>query len=122
MSKENEAFARVLIDAALKESGWDLLNKKQIRLELSGKSGRADYILMEDGFPICVLEAKKENIDPYDAKEQAKAYADELKAPFIILSNGKIHYFWNYQLSNKQDAYRIEKLPSPESFVPFTCQ
>jgi type I restriction enzyme, R subunit len=114
MTNENEAFARILIDSALKESGWDLLNDKQVRFELSGKAGRSDYILFDNGEPLCVLEAKKETIDPYNAKEQARAYAKELKAPFIILSNGKMHYFWNYQLSNKQDAFRIEKLPSIE--------
>jgi hypothetical protein len=47
---------------------------------------------------------------PNDAKEQARGYAENLKAPFVLLSNGREHWFWNYE----RDAYRIERLPSCE--------
>jgi type I restriction enzyme R subunit len=60
------------------------------------------------------LEAKREDVDPYDAKEQARGYAENLRAPFVILSNGRQHWFWNYQRADQRDAYRIERLPSPE--------
>ena len=60
----------------------------------------------------CVLEAKREDLDPYDAKEQARGYAENLKAPFVILSNGREHWFWNYERADQRDAYRIERLPS----------
>ena len=109
-----EAFSRVLIDEALKDSGWNLLDPQQVNFEISGSSGRSDYVLKDDrGLPLCVLEAKHEDLDPYDAKEQARGYAENLKAPFIILSNGRIHYFWNYTRDDR-DAYRIERLPSRE--------
>ncbi|MGB8648050.1 MAG: DEAD/DEAH box helicase family protein [Anaerolineae bacterium] len=112
MSANPEAFSRVLIDRALADSGWDLLNPRRVRLELAGRSGRADYILLDSlGRPLCVLEAKREDEDPYDAKEQARGYAANAGAPFILLSNGREHWFWNYR-TNEQDAYRIERLPS----------
>jgi type I restriction enzyme, R subunit len=66
------------------------------------------------GRVLCVLEAKREDLDPYDAKEQARGYAENLKAPFVILSNGREHWFWNYERANQRDAYRIERLPSRE--------
>jgi type I restriction enzyme R subunit len=110
-SGANEAFSRVLIDKALEFSGWDLLDPKQVRFELNGATGRADYVLSGQRGPLCVLEAKREDRDPYDAKEQARGYAENLKAPFIILSNGREHWFWNYTRTD-QDAYRIERLPS----------
>jgi type I restriction enzyme R subunit len=50
----------------------------------------------------------------HDAKEQGRGYAENVKAPFIILSNGREHWFWNYQRADQQDAYRIERLPSRE--------
>src|SRR6267143_3648239 len=106
-----EAFSRVLIDQALKDSGWDLLDPLRIRFELNGQSGRADYVLNGQHGPLCVLEAKRPDLDPYDAKEQAHGYAENLKAPFIILSDGREHWFWNYTRKD-QDAYRIERLPS----------
>ncbi|MCU1311414.1 MAG: hsdR 4 [Candidatus Angelobacter sp.] len=108
-----EAFSRILIDRALQDSGWDMLNPKQVRLELNGATGRADYVLMGDRGPLCVLEAKREDEDPYDAKEQARGYAENLNAPFVILSNGREHWFWNYARKDQQDPYRIERLPSP---------
>jgi len=107
----SEAFSRILIDRALEDSGWDLL--KQVHFELSTATGRADYVLKGSHGPICVVEAKSDDKDPYDAKEQARGYAENMKTPFIILSNGKEHWFWNYTRKD-QDAYRIERLPSFE--------
>src|SRR5438093_2091113 len=107
----NEAFSRILIDKALEFSGWNLLDSRQVRFEMNGTTGRADYVLAGQRGPLCVLEAKREDVDPYDAKEQARGYAENLKAPFVILSNGREHWFWNYTRDDR-DAYRIERLPS----------
>jgi type I site-specific restriction endonuclease len=41
-----------------------------------------------------VLEAKRPDLDPCDAKEQAPGYAENLRAPFVILSNGKERWLW----------------------------
>ena len=110
-----EAFSRILIDKALEFSGWDLLKPQQVQFELHTGNGRADYLLKDSlGRVLCVLEAKREGLDPYDAKEQARGYAENLKAPFIILSNGREHWFWNYERADQRDAYRIERLPSRE--------
>ncbi len=110
-NQANEAFSRVLIDKALEYSTWNLLDPRQVRFEFTGATGRADYVLFGQRGPLCVLEAKREDVDPYDAKEQARGYAENLQAPFVILSNGREHWFWNYARKN-QDAYRIERLPS----------
>lgn len=110
---QNEAFSRILIDKALEFSGWDLLDPKQVQFESHTANGRADYLLKNGlGHVLCVLEAKREDLDPYDAKEQARGYAENLKAPFIILSNGREHWFWNFERADQRDAYRIERLPS----------
>lgn len=112
---QNEAFSRVLIDKALEASGWDLLNPQQVQFELNTANGRADYLLKDSlGRVLCVLEAKREDLDPYDAKEQARGYAENLNAPFVILSNGREHWFWNYERADQRDVYRIERLPSRE--------
>jgi len=109
----NEAFARVLIDKALEFSGWDLLDSKQVVFEYHAQSGRADYLLKDSlGRVLAVLEAKREDKDPYDAKTQGRGYAENHKAPFVILSNGRVHYIWNLDQADQRDAYRIERLPS----------
>ncbi len=115
MTIQPEAFSRILIDEELKNSKWNLLDHHQVRFESHTHSGRADYLLMDkNGGVLCVLEAKREDKDPYDAKEQARGYAENLKAPFVILSNGKEHWFWNLERAHEHDAYRIERLPSRE--------
>src|SRR5712692_2766578 len=112
---QNEAFSRILIDKALEYSGWNLLEPQQVQFELHTANGRADYLLMNSlGRVLCVLEAKREDLDPYDAKEQARGYAENLNAPFVILSNGRENWFWNFQRADQRDAYRIERLPSRE--------
>jgi type I restriction enzyme R subunit len=110
-----EAFSRILIDRALEFSEWDLLNHQQVQFELNTASGRADYLLKDRlGRVLCIIEAKREDLDLYDAKEQARGYAENLHAPFIILSNGREHWFWNYERADQRDAYRIERLPSQD--------
>ena len=60
--------------------------------------------------PICVLEAKKEDLHPLVAKEQARKYAKTVDAQFIILSNGIVHYLWDLKKGNPKPIY---KFPSP---------
>lgn len=111
----NEAFSRILIDRALEDSGWNLFDPKQVQFEHHTIGGRADYLLKDRlGRVLCVLEAKREDRDPYDAKEQARGYAENLKAPLVLLSNGREHWFWNLERAEERDAYRIERLPSRE--------
>src|SRR5436190_19496739 len=104
----NEAFSRILIDKALEYSGWNLLNPQEVQFEFSTTGGRSDYLLKDHlGRVLCVLEAKREDNDPYDAKEQARGYAQNLQAPFVLLSNGREHWFWNFERADQRDAYRI---------------
>ena len=66
---------------------------------------RADYVLYDQrGRPLAVIEAKKNAINPYVAKQQALPYAKALGAPFIFLTNGELTYFWDY---NNDDARPI---------------
>lgn len=92
-----EADARIKIDKLLEQAGWCITNKAQVSTEEAAADGRADYLLKDArSRPLAVLEAKRFSVDPYTAKEQAQAYARSLNAPFIILSNGQEHYFWDY--------------------------
>ena len=102
---KNEAQSRIQINKMLELSGWDLdidSEKRNVEVEYPTPSGReADYVLLDkNGFPLCVLEAKNFEIDPLIAKEQARNYANELSCRFIILSNGREHYFWDIETGN----------------------
>src|SRR5688572_15395679 len=114
MKYDNEADARILIDALLRQAGWDPADKSQVRTEVavsgaeamhdrpaSAPAGdddrRSDYILLgSNGRPLAVVEAKRARIDPYTAKNQTLPTAKYIGAPFIFLSNGELTYFWDY--------------------------
>ncbi|MCD6327998.1 DEAD/DEAH box helicase family protein [bacterium] len=93
-----EADARINIDDMLRRAGWDPADKLQVTTEqVSSSGGYADYVLLaENGRPLAIIEAKRSAIQPYSAKQQALPYAQEMKAPFIFLSNGELIYFWDY--------------------------
>jgi predicted type IV restriction endonuclease len=58
-----------LIDKALEESGWNLLDPKQVQFEYHTQGGRADYLLRDQlGRVSRVLEAKREDRDPLDLR------------------------------------------------------
>jgi type I site-specific restriction endonuclease len=93
----NEADARIIIDRLLREANWDIEDKAQVSTEEAAADGRADYVLKDlHSRPLAVIEAMRFSIDPYAAKDQARAYAQSLPAHFVILSNGNDHYFWDY--------------------------
>ena len=115
-----ETDARILIDDRLRSAGWDPTDKSQVLTSVSirnqtSSSGenleghflaaeaeefyfcQADYVLLDQrGRSLAVIEAKKQKIDPYTAKQQTLPYARSIGAPFIFLSNGELIYFWDY--------------------------
>ena len=107
---ESEADARIEIDELLRQAGWDPADKSMVGTEIhsaadDGSHSRADYVLYDQrGRPLAVIEAKKNAIDPYVAKQQALPYAQSLGVPFIFLANGELTYFWDYQ---NDDARQI---------------
>lgn len=93
----NETDARIVIDRLLRDADWDIEDKAQVSTEEAAADGRADYVLKDSrSRPLAVIEAKRFSIDPYAAKDQARAYAQSLPVHFVILSNGNDHYFWDY--------------------------
>ena len=137
MSKE--AKARIKINKLLEETGWRFFDSKEGRANIvlenktklsqteldefgedfeKTKNGFIDYLLLDDkGFPFIVLEAKKEEINPLFAKEQARKYAQAQNCRFIILSNGNLHYFWDLQRGNPNI---IAIFPKPETVIGYT--
>lgn len=106
----SEADARIIIDQLLRDAGWDIANKAIVSTEEAAADGRADYVLKDTRTrPLAVVEAKRFSVDPYSAKQQTKDYAIGLGAPFVLLSNGQEHYFWDYA---EGDARPILGMPA----------
>lgn len=121
-AQNKESDARILIDDQLRAAGWNPADKSQVLTEVKVTgghfvaepgaqptvfstsdgdaipTGRADYVLLDQrGRPLAIIEAKKQAIQPYTAKQQALPYAKQIGAPFIFLTNGELIYFWDYQ-------------------------
>jgi type I restriction enzyme, R subunit len=94
-----EADSRIEIDELLRKAGWNPSDKSHVETErTTGLGTRVDYHLLDQsGRPLAVIEAKKNAIHPYTAKQQALPSAKALGAPFIFLTNGELIYFWDYQ-------------------------
>lgn len=95
----NEAFSRVKIDAQLKDQGWEVLNTNAVRFEyVLPDRTKADYVLCDrHGRALAVVEAKKAAINPAEAEAQARAYAEQIKVPYIFLANGDEIRFWEWE-------------------------
>lgn len=133
-----EADARIKINRLLEEAGWrffsDADGPANIQLEPSvnirasdldslgenfesAKKGFVDFLLLDDRcFPLIVLEAKAEHLDPLVGKEQARKYARSQNCRFVILSNGTLHYFWDLERGN---PHVVTTFPTPGSVAAF---
>ena len=104
-----EADARIIIDRLLREADWNIENQATVSTEEAAADGRADYVLKNQRTQsLAVLEAKRFSADPYAAKQQAKAYAQSLGAPFVILSNGREHYLWDYETGDARSILGLQ--------------
>jgi type I restriction enzyme R subunit len=135
---DKEAIARIKINKLLAAAGWcffaDGNKPANIRLEPSvtikssdldalgdnlekTSKGFIDFLLVDaKGFPLIVLEAKREDKNPLVGKEQARKYAKSQNCRFVILSNGNLHYFWDLERGN---PYVITSFPTPDSVVGY---
>jgi len=108
MANSKEAKARIKINKLLEQAGWRFFDneKGQANISLepnvkltqkdidvfgedfeSTKNGFIDFLLLDEkGFPLVILEAKKEDKNPLDGKEQARKYAHTENSRFVILS------------------------------------
>ena len=91
MSGTTEAFARVKIDALLKDAGWNLTDGSTVLFEHALPDGtQADYVLCDrQGRPMAALEAKRASTNPITAQDQGRHYAEQLGVRFVFLSNGE---------------------------------
>lgn len=134
---KKEAQARIKLNNLLYEAGWRFEDTEEGRANIQlepgvklhelgddfehTKNGFIDYLLLDhESFPLAVLEAKRENIHPLSAKEQARDYANSVHARYIILSNGNVHFLWDTKEGNPKQIMRFPAQSSLENFKTYT--
>lgn len=114
----NEAETRAeLIDPALKDAGWGIVDASLVRREVIIAPGRlvgggkrsngdvADYVLTHRNTTLAVIEAKRRDLPDTEGVGQAKKYAERLQARFAYSTNGLA-------------IYRIDMTTGAETYVP----
>ena len=118
----NEAETRAeLIDPALKEAGWGVVEGSRVRREvitqgrLQGAGKRAsqdiaDYVLFYRGQKLGVIEAKRRDLPDTEGVAQAKKYAEMLQTRFTYSTNGVGIYQIDMQSGTEK---HIDRYPTP---------
>ena len=119
----NEAETRAeLIDPALKEAGWGVVEGSRVRREvitlgrLQGAGQRAkqdiaDYVLFYKGQKLAVIEAKRRDLPDTEGVGQAKKYAEMLQTRFTYSTNGVGIY--QIDMQSGAEGY-VERYPTPD--------
>jgi len=120
----NEAETRAeLIDPALKEKGWGVVEGTKVLREHHITAGKikvgnaprkpliADYILTYKNRKLVVIEAKSDELLVGEGVAQAKNYAEKLNLKFAYSSNGKEIYRINME-TGKEGL--TDNFPSPD--------
>lgn len=115
------------ITPALRQAGWlkeRILREHSFtdgriivrgRLVSRGRRRRADYLLIHEGVPLAVIEAKDNTHAMGDGLQQALAYAEALRTPFVFASNGDGFVFHDRtgQGEALETTLVLEAFPSP---------
>ena len=119
----NEAETRAeLIDPALKEAGWGVVESSRVRREVitlgrlqgTGKRAKqdiADYVLFYKGQKLAVIEAKRCDLPDTEGVGQAKKYAEKLQTRFTYSTNGIGIY--QIDMQSGAECY-LERYPTPD--------
>ncbi len=121
----NEDEAELLIEAHLRERGWDItdftVTRKRWRDHLDGEE--ADRVFLYEGHVVAILEAKKPGKDLWAALDQAKRYARTYKqntghdVPLLFASDGQVYLRQNLKANTLPE--RISNFPTPAEFGEF---
>ncbi|RLA46607.1 MAG: restriction endonuclease subunit R [Gammaproteobacteria bacterium] len=119
----NESETRAeLIDPALKEAGWGVVEGSRVRREVitlgrlqgSGQRSKqdiADYVLFYKGQKLAVIEAKRKDLPDTEGVGQAKKYAEKLHTRFTYSTNGIGIY--QIDMQTGAESY-VDRYPTPE--------
>lgn len=118
-----------LIEPALREAGWGIVEGSRLRLEFPITKGRligqnrratplfADYVLEYKNRRIGIVEAKKRDDYYTQGLGQAKDYAERLNIRFTYCTNGLQIYGVDMQEGTEGD---VSKYPTPDELWEMT--
>ena len=118
-----------LIEPALREAGWGVVEGSRLRLEFPITQGRligqnrrakplmADYVLEYKNRRLGVIEAKKRDLYYTEGVGQAKDYAERLNIRYTYSTNGLKIYGMDMEEGTEGD---VSKYPTPDELWEMT--
>ena len=112
-----------LIEPALRQAGWGVIEGSRLRLEFPITQGRliggnrratplfADYVLEYKNRRIGIVEAKKRDLYYTDGVGQAKDYANRLKVRYTYATNGLRIYGVDMEAGKESEVAQCEPAP-----------
>ncbi|MDA7520236.1 DEAD/DEAH box helicase family protein [Akkermansiaceae bacterium] len=126
----NEADTRAeLIDPALKEAGWGVVDRSRVKREENITAGRiqgagrrgeqsiADYVLYYKGHKLAVIEAKSKAKHVTEGLGQAKKYAQLLGIRYTYSTNGVSIYRADMETGAEGE---VDRYPTPDELWDMT--
>ena len=126
----NEADTRAeLIDPALKEAGWGVVDRSRVKREENITAGRiqgagrrgeqsiADYVLYYKGHKLAVIEAKSKEKHVTEGLGQAKKYAQLLGIRYTYSTNGVSIYRADIETGAEGE---VDRYPTPDELWDMT--
>ena len=126
----NEADTRAeLIDPALKEAGWGVVDRSRVKREENITAGRiqgagrrgeqsiADYVLYYKGHKLAVIEAKSKEKHVTEGLGQAKKYAQLLGIRYTYSTNGVSIYRADMETGAEGE---VDRYPTPDELWDMT--
>jgi type I restriction enzyme R subunit len=126
----NEADTRAeLIDPALKEAGWGVVDRSRVKREENITAGRiqgagrrgeqsiADYVLYYKGHKLAVIEAKSKDKHVTEGLGQAKKYAQLLGIRYTYSTNGVSIYRADMETGAEGE---VDRYPTPDELWDMT--
>lgn len=126
----NEADTRAeLIDPALKEAGWGVVDRSRVKREENITAGRiqgagrrgeqsiADYVLYYKGHKLAVIEAKSKEKHVTEGLGQAKKYAQLLGTRYTYSTNGVGIYRADMETGTEGE---VDRYPTPDELWNMT--
>ena len=126
----NEAQTElILIDPALKEAGWSVVEGSRIQKQYPISQGRlvgggkrnpplkADYVLQYRNRNLAVIEAKSDEKHYTEGVGQAKDYAERLQVRYTYATNGLQIYGMDMQKGEESD---VSTYPTPDELWEMT--
>ena len=112
--------AHVRMEYSLRADRFDIV-PKEFKTQKTVQDYKLDYLLLHNGYPVAVVEAKKRGLPDSHGLDQAIKYAKVLEVPFAYSSSGKrfVEYDFN---TGRQTELPLNKFPSPDALWKLYCE